>query len=183
MCFVRDFLKREMQRDRIVLVVQDPSTEAYRACQRRKILVTPDRRGFVQSMHGDPHRRVQGNAVKSDKMYCYSFPPDSFSATAYGGPSGAHFYQPATNLILPSPQNHNNRSTPPSQPLPAPVEPSWRNNAPLPSAVTTPMTIDRRGYGAPPPPPDDALRAKIRREVFSEPAQQPVRVNRYEEYH
>jgi hypothetical protein len=58
------------------LLYEEPTTNSLRACDRRTMLITPDRRTFVQSMMQDAGRLVSGNAVPATRgpLYSYSFP-------------------------------------------------------------------------------------------------------------
>ena len=77
-----------------------PTSTVLRAYERRSLLVTPDRRTFIQSMYQDSARRISGNAVPAHMgsadnnrgAFAYTFPSQRFAQTPYSIPSQSHYH-------------------------------------------------------------------------------------------
>lgn len=64
---------------------EPPTDNCVRACQRRNLLITPDRRSFIQSMNHECARRISGNSVPSTSergVFAYSFPTQYYAQGA-----------------------------------------------------------------------------------------------------
>jgi hypothetical protein len=64
---------------------EPPTDDCVRACQRRNLLITPDRRSFIQSMNHECARRITGNSVPATSergVFAYSFPTQYYAQGA-----------------------------------------------------------------------------------------------------
>lgn len=132
------------QRDTFRAIPCEPPTDdCMRACQRRNLLITPDRRSFIQSMNHECARRISGNSVPATSergVFAYSFPTQYYSqGAALPSSSRYHAGTMGANNNSPAPAG-NGRSGTPSR--------SVRGDAPN-SAARLRYNEDVESYGTP----------------------------------
>lgn len=104
------------------LGTDNPSPVMLRAFQRRQVLVTPDRRTFIQSMSNESARRISGNGVPahtqasekggSTGVFAYTFPAQRFSSTPYSISSSSFYHRQSGGSSSPGPSARGPAATP-----------------------------------------------------------------------
>lgn len=130
------------QRDTFRAIPCEPPTDGcMRACQRRNLLITPDRRSFIQSMNHECARRISGNSVPATSersVFAYSFPTQYYSqGAALPSSSRYHTGTMGANNNSPAPGNGRNGS------------PNRRDNGAASSAARLRYNEEAESYGTP----------------------------------